>query len=72
MPKKQTEWSRAYNEAAYDRLAITVPKGRKSVVEACAQAEGTTVNGLVNALLREKCGYSEQDWKGKPASTPEE
>lgn len=72
MPKKQTEWSRAYNEAAYDRLAITVPKGRKAVVEACAQAEGTTVNGLVNALLREKCGYTEQDWKGKPASAPEE
>lgn len=61
-----------YNEKAYDRLAITIPKGRKEVVETCAAAEGTTVNGLVNALLREKCGYTEQDWKGKPASAPEE
>ena len=67
MPKKQTEWSRAYNEAAYDRLAITIPKGRKAIVEACAQAEGTTINGLVNSLLREKVGMTEADWKAKGA-----
>ena len=70
MPKKQTEWSRAYNETAYDRLAITIPKGRKADVEAQAKAEGTTINGLVNALLRDKCGLTEADWKAKPASDP--
>lgn len=56
-----------YNEKAYDRLAITIPKGRKEVVEACAAAEGLTVNGLVNGLLRAKCGLSEADWKAKSA-----
>lgn len=66
MPKKQTEWSRAYNEKAYDRLAITIPKGRKSDVEAFAILSGESVNGLVNNLLREAMGQSEEEWKSKP------
>ena len=53
-----------YNEKAYDRLAITIPKGRKAIVDACAKSEGTTINGLVNALLREKTGLTEDEWKG--------
>ena len=63
MPKKQTEWTRAYNEKAYDRLAITIPKGRKQAVEAHAKARGESVNGLVNALLRADMGLSEDEWK---------
>ena len=61
-----------YNEKAYDRLAVTIPKGRKEAVEACAAAEGTTVNGLVNALLREKCGFTEEDWKAKASTSSSE
>ena len=63
MPKKQTEWSRAYNEKSYDRLAITIPKGRKQAVEAHAREKGESVNGLVNALLRADMGLSEDEWK---------
>ena len=63
MPKKQTEWTRAYNEKAYDRLAITVPKGKKQAIEAHAKAKGESVNGLVNALLRADIGISEEEWK---------
>lgn len=61
-----------YNEKAYDRLAITIPKGRKEVVEACAAAEGLTVNGLVNVLLREKCGLTVEEWKAKSAVESDE
>lgn len=68
MPKKQTEWTRAYNEKAYDRLAVTIPKGRKAVVEAHAQSKGLSINGLVNTLLREDLNLSEEEWK----STTEE
>lgn len=68
MAKKQTEWSRNYNEAAYDRPAITIPKGRKADVEARAKAEGTTINGLVNTLLRSHLGMTEDEWKAKPAA----
>lgn len=69
LPKKQTEWSRAYNEKAYDRLAITIPKGQKQAVEAHALQKGESVNGLVNALLRADMGLSDEEWKrlGKEA-----
>ena len=66
MVKKQTEWSRAYNEKAYDRLAITIPKGRKADVEALAKQQGESVNGLVNRLLRAAAGLTEEEWKEAP------
>jgi len=58
MPKKQTEWSRAYNEKAYDRIYVTVPKGFKAEIEAHAQRKGLSVNSLINALLRADMGLS--------------
>lgn len=63
MPKKQTEWTRAYNEKAYDRLAVTIPKGQKAIVEAHAKSKNLSVNGLVNVLLRAELGLSEEEWK---------
>ena len=63
MAKKQTEWSRSFNEKAYDRLAITVPKGRKATVEAMAAERGESVNGFVNGLLRAAAGLTETQWK---------
>lgn len=63
MPKKQTEWTRAYNEKAYDRLAITVPKGQKQAIEEHAARSGESVNGLVNRLIRLDMGLSEEQWK---------
>lgn len=66
MPKKQTEWSRAYNEKAYDRMYVTVPKGRKETIEELAKAHGMTVNGYTNELLREAAGLTEEEWKEAP------
>jgi hypothetical protein len=63
MAKKQTEWSRAFNEKAYDRLAVTVPKGRKATVEALAAEREQSVNGLINELLRGAAGLTEDEWK---------
>ena len=53
-----------YNEKAYDRLAITIPKGRKQAVEAHASSKGQSVNGYVNGLIRADMGLSEDEWKG--------
>ena len=58
MPKKQTEWTRAYNEKAYDRISVTIPKGQKQAVEAHAKSKGESVNGLINTLLRADMGLS--------------
>ena len=61
--KTSTAVKRRYNEKAYDRLAITIPKGQKAAVEIHAKSKGITVNGLVNTLLRSDMGISETDWK---------
>lgn len=58
-----------YNEKAYDRLAITIPKGQKQAVDAHAKQIGTTVNGLVNGLLRAELGLSESEWKANDTET---
>lgn len=63
MPKKQTAWSRNYNEKAYDRLAVTIPKGLKQAVEAHAKSKDLSVNGLVNELLRADMGLPAEEWK---------
>ena len=52
-----------YVKENYERLNIKVPKGRKAAIEAHARGRGESVNGLVNALLRERLGQSEDEWK---------
>jgi len=60
---KQTAYKQAYNERAYARLAITIPKAREEAVKAHAKSKGVSVNGLVNTLLRADMGLSEEEWK---------
>lgn len=57
-----------YVKRNYDRLEIKIPKGRKAAVEAHAQQKGESVNGLVNGLLREDMGMTEEEWKEKADS----
>ena len=52
-----------WNAKAYDDLRIRIPKGRKAAVEAYARSGGESINSLVNALLREKLGLTEEEWK---------
>lgn len=63
MPTARSKASRKYNEKAYDRVSLMLPKGRKQAVEAHAQAKGESVNGLVNGLLRADMGLTEEEWK---------
>ena len=72
MPTARTKANRKYNEKAYDRLAITIPKGRKSTVEAVAAAQGESVNGLVNGLLRGAAGLTEEEWRAPAAEAGKE
>ena len=61
--KKSTRYKNRYNAENYDSLRSVVPKGRKAEIKAYARAAGESVNGLVNALLRERLGQSEDEWK---------
>jgi hypothetical protein len=52
-----------YMKANYDRINLTVPKGRQADIKAFAEAQGESVNGLINGLLRGVMGLSEDEWK---------
>lgn len=69
--KNMTDYKREFGAKNYDRLAITIPKGQKAVVDVHAKAKGLSTNGLVNELLRVELGASEDDWKAKSADAEE-
>jgi len=54
MPTARTKANRKYNEKAYDRVALTVPKGDKEVIKTFAEKEGQSLNAFINAAIREK------------------
>jgi len=62
MPTPRTKANRKYNEKAYDRISVTVPKGRKEEIEAFARTTGESVNGIINRLLMEAMGIPVPDW----------
>ena len=57
--KAQNKWI----AKAYDRINLTVPKGRKEIIQAHAEANGESVNGFINRAIGEAMGESPQ----KPA-----
>ena len=42
-----------YNERAYDRINVALPKGEKAAVLACAAARGESLNRFVTRAIRE-------------------
>lgn len=65
MAKRKTsnEAKRRYAAKAYARLGIFIPKGRKQALDEYVRKHETSVNGLVNELLREKLGMTKEEWK---------
>ena len=63
MGKTSSAVKNRYNAKAYDQLPVRVPKGRKATVEELAKAKGESVNGMINRLLREEAGLTEEGWK---------
>lgn len=54
MTTARTRANRKYNEKAYDRVALTVPKGKKEIISAHAQEQGKSLNGFINDAIDEK------------------
>ena len=50
----QKRASRKYNEKAYDRIELKVPKGKKAVIKDFAEKQNKSVNGFVNEAIDEK------------------
>lgn len=54
-----------YIAKAYDRVNLTMPKGKKEIVQAHAEAVGTSVNGFINRAIDETM---ERDKRAQEAS----
>lgn len=56
---RETSTKRKYNEKAYGRVYVCVPKGVEDLIHQHAEKNGETVNGMINRLLRTEMGYAE-------------
>ncbi|MBQ8507774.1 MAG: ABC transporter ATP-binding protein [Clostridia bacterium] len=54
-----------YSKENYDDLRIRVPKGRRADIEAAVKEKNLSINGVVNQLLREFIGMTEEEWKNR-------
>ena len=51
--KAQQKAVNKYMAANYDRINLTVPKGKKDTIQAYAEAQGESVNGFINRAISE-------------------
>lgn len=51
--KSQQKAVHKYVRANYDRMELTVPKGRKEIIKAHAEARSESVNGFINRAIQE-------------------
>ena len=52
--------NRKYNEKAYDRIEITVKKGRREEIKAYAESKGMSTNSYINKLIDDDMGESKE------------
>lgn len=51
MGKASTRAHNKYIAKAYDRINLTVPKGKKDTIQAHAETQGESVNGFINRAI---------------------
>ena len=51
--KAQQKATNKYISKAYDRINLTVPKGKKETIQAHSEALGESVNGFINRAISE-------------------
>lgn len=51
--EKAIKYNNEYNKNAYDRINLTVPKGKKEQIKAFAEGKGESVNGFINRAIDE-------------------
>lgn len=53
MGTARTRANNKWNAKAYDRINLTVEKGKKDLIKAHADARGESVNGFINRAIEE-------------------
>ena len=64
--KAQQNATNKWIAKVYDRINLTVPKGRKEEIQAFAAQTGESVNGFINRAIGEAMGESTQQPAGAP------
>lgn len=68
--KAQQQATNKWIAKAYDRINLTVPKGKREEIREYAEANGESVNGFINRAIGEAMGEnSAQKPAGAPKST---
>ena len=57
--KAQQKAVNKYMAANYDRVNVTMPKGKKDVIKAHAEARGESVNAFINRAVDEAMARDE-------------
>lgn len=66
MAERKAKWQNDYIARTYDRINLTVPKGKKDTIQAHAETQGESVNGFINRAIDQQM---ERDKGGTPAET---
>ncbi len=61
--KKQQASVNRYIAKSYDRINLTVPKGKKERIQSYAQSVGESVNGFINRAIDEALKEEDSDLK---------
>lgn len=61
--KKQQASVNRYIAKSYDRINLTVPKGKKELIQNFAQSIGESVNGFINRAIDEALKEEDSDLK---------
>ncbi len=68
MGKASTRAQNRYIAKAYDRINLTVSKGKKDTIQVHAAAQGESVNGFINRAIDEAM---ERDGQKNPSEAAE-
>ena len=60
--KNSYESIKRYEDKAYDKILVRMPKGQKDLIQAHAEAQGESTNGFINRAISETM---ERDGKAK-------
>lgn len=60
MGTPRTKANNKWNAKAYDRINLTVEKGRKDIIKAFADSKGESVNGFINRAITETMGREKE------------
>lgn len=52
--KNSYESIKRYEDKAYDKVLVRMPKGKKETIKAHADSKGQSVNGFINEAIDEK------------------